>query len=91
MAKLDKTCVKKLKIKVKKNSVKISIWKFIDQCDLDHCSLINHRKISTIPNLTGFYFKSKKAAIEWKEKLAKEGKMWDCRLFKINMYFKESK
>jgi len=92
MTKSDKTCIKKPKInKVQKNTIKINIWKFIDQRDLDS------RKFGDIPNLTGIYFKSKKEAIEWKKELIKDGKLWnlwnlpDVKLFKIDINFKESK
>lgn len=92
MTKSDKACIKKPKInKVRKNSIKISIWKFIDQRDLDN------RRDGDIPNLTGIYFKSKKEVLEWKKELISGGKLWnlwalaDFKLFKIDMYFKESK
>ena len=81
----------KTKIKRRKNTVKISIWKFIDKPHDEYDTIISHQKRGTIPNLTGIYFQSKKEAIEWKEKLTKERKMWDCKLFKIDMYFKECK
>ena len=89
---MTNTDTKKHKVnKVRKNTDKISIWKFIDKPTDKFNTLAYHRKMGTIPNFTGIYFRSKKEALEWKEKFIKERKMWECSLFKIDMYFKESK
>ena len=58
MTKID---VKKPKInKTRKNTIKISIWKFIDKPHSECDTLIYRQKKGTIPNLTGIYFTSKK-------------------------------
>ena len=74
--------VKKPKInKSRKNTIKISIWKFLDKPNSESDTLIYRQKKGTIPNLTGIYFMSKKEALLWKEELTKTRKMWECSLF----------
>ena len=74
------------KPKIKKLRMKISRWKWLDAIDIQHFT-----EFGTIPNLTGYYFNSKKVAMAWKDEYVKKGNVWDCKLFKLDFYFKECK